>query len=411
MHPKKGSFISQARQLLGDHYCFLPPTIPLRHLPDAFSSIENACRHISVDYSFSGLGVRHALNHSFSSVDEQLLQRIPTLSRPQQQCLMNMLSILAHCYRWDRSPPDDDCASVTKMNFPPGLDALWRAAASASGQPVVGTNANLKYWNWHLVGRQPGSRYQPEDLLRRKVSVNFLWLNGQANIALENWIMTFILAEAGGASVIKNLLYSIEFAIDRNLPACQQSLHELYDSMQQFNQLFGRLLKGSRVDAGIWLERVQHTFAWGIQDAETGETLQGPSGMQVGVIQTMNLGLTIPNQTEIAQMSAKTRQYYLPDHQQFFDLLIAHAPVLSRYADEHESLSSIYNDCVHELARWRVSHQKRGAWYLKTAGSQTNRNRISTGLTLPADVDGTEKFIEMMQQRIDETRAAKKIID
>jgi len=60
------------------------------------------------------------------------------------------------------------------------------------------------------------------------------------------------------------------------------------------------------------------------------------------------------------------------------------------------------------LARWRVSHQKRGAWYLKKAGTEMNKNRISTGLSLPADVDGTEKFIDMMQQRIEETRSARK---
>ena len=275
---------------------------------------------------------------------------------------------------------------------------------------MVGTNANLKYWNWHLVGRKPNDTYNPQDLLRRKVSVNHLWLNGPANVALENWILTFVLAEAGGADVIKHLLHAIQFAIDEQFEDCQQTMQLLHESILKFNQLFGRLLKGSRVDAGIWLKQIQHTFAWGIVDKESGKTLQGPSGMQVGVIQTLNLGLTIPDRSEIARMSEKTRQYYTPDQQRFFDQVIAHAPMLSDYCGRHAVLSKMYNECVNELARWRVSHQKRGAWYLKTAGSETNRNRISTGLTLPADVDGTQKFIDMMQQRINETKSAKKEI-
>ncbi len=388
MPHKKGSFISQARKLLGDHFCFLPPTIPLRHLPEAFSSIENACRHISVDYSFNGLGVRHALNRLFCSIDKQLLQRIPSLSQAQQQCLMNMLSILAHCYRWDRSPPNDDCVSATKIDFPPGLDALWRATANACGQPLVGTNTSLKYWNWHLVGRKPGEPYQSEDLLRRKVSVNFLWLNGEANIALENWIMSFILAEAGGANVIKNLLYSIEFAIDSHLPACQQSLYRLYHSMQQFSQLLGHLFKGSRVDIESWLEQIQQTFIWGIEDAATGETLQGSGDKQVGVIQAMQLGLTNPDPAGLAQMRTETWRYFLPDHQRFLDMLATHAHTLHQFVNEHESLTGIYNDCIHELTRWHVIQQKKGAWYVNR--SESLDNRTSTAFTQPDENDCME---------------------
>ncbi len=408
MPQQEGSFIAHARALIGENWCFLPDTIPVSSLPPAFHEVECACKNISIDYSMTGVGVRLSLDQKFTRVDLDLLHRIPTLATPHKRCLMNMLSILAHCYRWDRSPPDDDSAALTTLDLPPGLDALWRTCAAQTGQPVVGTNANLKYWNWHLVGRKPASRYHPEDLLRRKVSVNHLWLCGKPNEALENWILTFVLAEAGGASVIKNLIQAIQYAIDEQPAPCQQAMQDLHVSILQFNQLFGRLLKGSRVDAGIWLKQVQHTFAWGIEDAQSGQTLQGPSGMQVGVIQTLNLGLAIPDHSEIARMSEKTRQYYSPDQRKFFDELIAHAPVLAEYAGRNIALSKIYNECVNELARWRVSHQKRGAWYLKSAGAETNRKRISTGLTLPTDVDGTEKFIDMMQQRIDETRSAKK---
>lgn len=404
----KGQFISCARQLIGENYCFLPDTIPVVSLPSAFAHIEQACNDISIDYAITGAGVRTSLNKLFETVDTDLMQQIPALSMPYKRSLMNMLSILAHCYRWNISPPEDDCAAMTELKLPDGLDALWRLAARETGQPVVGTNANLKYWNWHLVGRKPASRYRPEDLLRRKVSVNHLWLSGDANCALENWILTFVLAEAGGAGVIKALLQAMQSAIEEEREPCLKALQQLHQEMQQFNQLFGRLLKGSRVDAGIWLKQVQHTFAWGIADAKTGETLQGPSGMQVGVIQTINLGLAIPNQTEIAQMSARTRQYYIPSQQKFFQLVSEFAPVLSHFAERHETLATIYNRCVSELARWRVSHQKRGAWYLKSAGEDTNRKRISTGLTLPAEVDGTSRFIDMMQQRIDETRSARK---
>ena len=198
MLSKNGNFFSRSHRLIGENFCFLPDTIPVRSLPPEFSDIEQVCQNISIDYSMTGAGVKATLNQLFAEVDLDLLHHIPTLAKPHKRCLMNMLSMLAHCYRWDRSPPDDDCAALTTLDFPPGLDALWRATAAETGQPVVGTNANLKYWNWHLVGRKPNSRYDPQDLLRRKVSVNHLWLSGQANVALENWILTFVLAEAGG---------------------------------------------------------------------------------------------------------------------------------------------------------------------------------------------------------------------
>ncbi len=408
MHEPTENFIQQCRQTLGQNLCFLPDTIPIASLPDQFSVVEQTCRLIADDYCRNGQGVRLRLDCLFTEVDSTLLDATDALSLAQQQCLMNMLSILAHCYRWDRSPPDEHSASLQSLSLPPGLISLWKKTAKLTGQPKVGTNANLKYWNWQLVGRKPGSRYNPIDLLRRKVSVNHNWLSGDARGALENWILTFVLAEAVGSLVITPLLQSIQYALSGNRQSCLTQLQELHQSMKQFNQVFGRLLKGSRVDAGIWLKQVQHTFAWGLRDEESGELLQGPSGMQVGVIQAINLGLCIPAQTEMARMSASTRSYYTPQHQQFFKLLEQHAPALGRFTDQHTDLSTAYNDCLNELIRWRVSHQKRGAWYLQKAGEDTNRQRISTGLTLPAEVDGTERFIDLMQQRIEETQTAKK---
>jgi len=85
MSNKKRLFISQVRELIGENFCFLPDVIPLRHLPDEFSMIENACRNINLDYSISGLGVRHALNPVFAEVDEQLIQTFPaTATMPDE---------------------------------------------------------------------------------------------------------------------------------------------------------------------------------------------------------------------------------------------------------------------------------------------------------------------------------------
>lgn len=394
---KSAQFLNHARRLIGDNYCFLPDTTPLRSLPSQFNKVQQACSSISTDYSITGIGVRNSLDQIFAEVDPDLMHSITTLTLPQKQYLMSILSILAHCYRWDLSPPADVTASQVTLKLPAELDAMWRLTAAECGQPVVGTNASLKYWNWHLVGKPQGSSYRPQDLLTRKVSVNHLWLSGQANATLENWILTFILAEAGGAKVIKCLLFSMQLAINEETEKCLASLQCLYASIIEFNKLIGRLLKGTRVNADIWLKQIQHTFAWGIAVPETGEKLQGPSGMQVGVIQTLNLGLRIPGNTENLKMSQQTRQYYSPQQQQFFDHIIAHASSLTNLTERYDDISSVYNDCIDELARWRVSHQKRGAWFLKKTGSETNEKRISTGLSLTVDVDGTEKFIEMIE--------------
>ena len=87
-------------------------------------------------------------------------------------------------------------------------------------------------------------------------------------------------------------------------------------------------------------------------------------------------------------------------------MLTAKSTTIKQYASKH-GLTGKYNECVHELELWRNSHMKRAAMYIESAGTDVNKARISTGLTLPAATNQKQIFIDEMKERIEETARAK----
>ncbi|MCK5337101.1 MAG: hypothetical protein KAQ67_13110 [Gammaproteobacteria bacterium] len=392
------------KKLLGHNKSFLPSHLPETHIRSEFSQYENAYLSLSDHYPINKGGVRKWLDDEFKQFNPELIRLLDKLTTGELRYLNVILVLLAHCYRWQSSPPPDDAADQTQLSLPTGINRLWHEVCQLTDQKQVGSNASLFYWGWGIRGKKGGEPYSLKDLSIEKIESTNCWLGDEYKETLDLWVAIFVMIEASGSLAVNALINAVNAAENNDFNSFTSALSEARDAMHKMVNIFARTIKSTKIDPATWQKIIQPTFAWGINSEEG--RLTGASGMQIGSLQAIGILLSIEEKTDIAVQTVDARKYFTFLQQLFLDMLTAKSTTIKQYASKH-GLTGKYNECVHELELWRNSHMKRAAMYIESAGTDVNKARISTGLTLPAATNQKQIFIDEMKERIEETTRAK----
>ena len=136
---------------------FLPPAVPLDHLPAPFEPFLKECAELPYPFPAERGGVRTWLNDLFKDDNPAITSAIDGLRYMERLKLMTVLSILGHSFRWDTVPPRPEMVALTHLEFPAGLDTPWTHLAMLMNQPRVGTMWSLLLCNWTLRTKPGGA--------------------------------------------------------------------------------------------------------------------------------------------------------------------------------------------------------------------------------------------------------------
>ena len=398
--------VQWAEEFLGSNISFLPTHTPESHIRSEFHKYESACLSMPDHYPIEKGGVRKWLDREFQQLDPSLTCLLVKLAKSELRYLNVLLVVLAHCYRWDSSPPPHDAAKQTHLSLPDGIGKLWSNVCLLTSQKQVGTNASMFYWNWRLKGKGANELYALDQLSIEKIETINCWLGNEHKEVLDRWVGIFVMIEAIGSIALRSLMNAVDAAEKKDEELVLFSLIETKEHMHKMVRIFGETVKSTKIDPDNWQKIVQPTYAWGIESEEGRQ--RGPSGMQIGSLQGLSILLGIAAGSEIAKLTIDTQKYFLPSQQLFLRILMQKSDIIRRFVSKsrNSELIEAYNGCIKELALWRNSHMKRAAMYIEKAGVDINRSRISTGLTLPAVDNQKQIFIDEMTARIEETRQA-----
>ena len=386
---------------------FLPAAVPADRLPAPLAPYLRACEELPRRFGAPG-GVRPWLGALFARNDPAVARAIDGLGAAEEQALMTALCVLAHAYRWGTSPPDRAEFALTHLTLPEGMDRPWTRLARRLGQPRVGTLWNLMLCNWRLAGKPGGSPYTADEATVGGLRLAHGWLLPPYAAQLERFVLTFVETEARGAAVVDECVALIAAAAREDSPAVLRRLQRLRSAIEAMNGVFYRNIRTAVLDPGVWAERIQPTFAWGLEG--DGGPLEGASGLQLGAVQCADATLGVEGETAMGRAAGASRRYMPEPHRRFLAALDGARPLVRGFVRERgdAALTRCYDGCVGALAAWRRAHQRRGQLYLGGASDPggTGRPRLSTGLSLQGEGDPVEGFEATMQQRIDETRRA-----
>ena len=402
---------------LGSVRAFLPERVPIDVLPPLLQPYLNATGELTLRYPVGG-GVRGWLDGLFGRRAPDVVALLPALSEPERQRLMTVLSVLAHAYRWDSVPPAQDRFAERRIQLPAGLREPWQALAELQESPCVGTTWSMHLCNWRMTDRPGGSSYRPEELTPQNVRVAHQWLLPPYDAHLERFSLTFVLMEAAGAGALLALVEATEACANNDPDDALQALGRLHAGIRAVAASFTANVRAAHIAPEVWLELVQPTFAWAAETVDG--PLEGPSGMQLGTIQSLDAALGVSGGSDLAEQTRHARRYLPAAHHRFLHTLERAGPLIPTYvaASGEPDLRDRFNACLKALGTFRVAHAVRGARYL-SAGRHGESSRVSTGLGTawrpdqPAapsspghDDDPVDIFRRAMAERIDETHGA-----
>lgn len=204
--------IEKAKELLGTNISFLPMQTPEYHIPPQFRRYEDAVLNMPNHYPIDKGGVRRWLDKEFQQFEPNLISFLDNLNIGELRYLNVLLVILAHCYRWESSPPPCDAATQTHLSLPDGIGKLWPNVCLLTEQKQVGTNATMFNWNWRLKGKGPNEPYSLDELSIEKIETINYWLSDEHKEALDRWVGIFVMTEATGTAALKALMNAADAA-------------------------------------------------------------------------------------------------------------------------------------------------------------------------------------------------------
>lgn len=215
-----------------------------------------------------------------------------------------------------------------------------------------------------MTDRPGGSRYAPGELCRDNLRVAFRWLGPPHDSDLDAFSLTFVLTEARGAEVLDAVHRALRAAAHEALHETRYALDKLAWAIGEMAEPFVRTIRDSQVDRRTWLQLVQPAFAWAA-DVPAGEgagvATPGPSGLQTGVIQVLDVALDVPRASLLANAARDGRRFMPGHHRRFLARLDEVGPILRVFVERagDPRLTGLYNECVRNLRTFRVVHHKR----------------------------------------------------
>ena len=396
---------------LNPHSGFLPSRTPLKTVTAAFQPYADACERLPGYLADSSRGCRAWLDTAFSTYDPVLLEQIDEMSFAEQSKCAVLFSVLGHGYRWDTLPSPSRDFCLDALDLPKGLAAPWAHVSTALGQPMVGTLWSLLLYNWEIVGKAGGEHYTNEALVYDKMQVLHSFHGPPQDEQLRAFVLVLVLTEARGARVINSLMDLIECVAQEDEEACIGHFDVLISALKEMNHVFMTLIRNRVLDPVSWLDNIQRPYVWGVKD-QHGHSLEGPSGMQLGVMTCINTALDIRSTSSLAQSVHKSRMYLPTGHRAFHEVFDNSRPMIREFVarSQNTTLRAGYNEALSVMAVWKQMHHRRGKMYFK--GDPNSKGmETSTGLVVTEGESLLTHFEKAMEERIIETEQTKIVRD
>lgn len=398
-----GNLERSYRKHLSNEGGFLPPFIPLSQLPATFNEYTRLLDELPRWYNVAAGGVRKWLDEQLRDFDYCLLKNIEALNDKQQHKLFMVLSLLAHCYRWNHMPPDPSGYHLKNIDFPDGLKIPFYFLADILEQPHCGTLYSTTTSNWTIKNRVGGEAYMNEEIRMDNLQLAHNLLLPPMDEQLERWLLTFTVMEAYGARAVKDIVALVKTVTERKVDDCLGIFRSLVSNIKLMITHFNKEIQFRKIDKNLWREWLQPTFIWGLE--ENGEKLEGASGLQLGAVQCIDIALGIPAKSVMGAAMVNSRKYMPAGHRDFFSHMDRCSNIIREFVIDTRNgeLTGYYNQCIRMMTDWRESHKVRGKEYIK--GDGTNKPVNSTGLSISIEDEPVQVFEIAMEERIAETKS------
>lgn len=394
--------LAEQIQLFLNHPSFLPQKVPHTQLPDPLNKYVDLLNTLHLWNTRDRGGVRSFLYTAVKDVSIDTRQ-IDTLSYWEQEKFLSVLTLLAHCYRWNYLPPEPEEFQKQQMEFP---DQLWKPltyVADKLNHPHCGTLWSIMLMNFQVNGQAPGANLLIDKIQFQDLSLAHNWVCKEFQGQLEHWIKIFIMTEVVGTTANQACMNILNAIIENDKEMLARALDLLYESILGITTVFNREVRGQKLNMEQWREHIQPSFVWGLMDKQSQSLLEGVSGLQIGCIQLMDLVLGLEMESTMGRAMLASRKYFPKHTRDFLEALEPYRNKLKLFLKRKEDnvLNEKYNLCIDALESYRISHKQRGKVYIKGDGSP--RNITTTGLSVQNSFEAIKQFDEDMEERIQET--------
>lgn len=393
-----------------DFPSFIPPNIPLITLPKPFDFYIEILDNIHLVNTQSKGGVRQFVDLNLRTFKCNI-SLIDNLSGNQKEKLLSVLTMIAHCYRWNYLPPCEEEYRKQNMVFPSMLWEPLKYVANCLDHPYCGTLWSTTVSNFQLIGKSPDTQINLENTGINDIVIAHSWVENNLLNQLQQWVRVFIMTEIVGSYANKACFKIMKAVQEGNIANIEGGLEDLLIGIKKITSVFNQEIRGQKLDIHLWRNYIQPTFIWGIISEGSEFPLEGASGLQVGCVHLIDLTLGIAMDSKMGKAMMESRKYFSKKHRELFAHLESNRFQLKNYISNRNiySLTLKYNSCIHALEAYRVSHKQRGKLYIK--GDGTSKSITTTGLSVNYSNEAANHFEKDMQDRIEETRQASSTVD
>ncbi|MBO9700348.1 MAG: hypothetical protein J7604_09085 [Sporocytophaga sp.] len=394
--------LTEQIQLFLKHPSFLPQNVPLAQLPEPFNIYVDLLNSMYLWNSKERGGVRSFVYETLLDVSITDTE-IDALNYWEQEKLLSVLTLLAHCYRWNYLPPEPEEFQKQQMEFP---DPIWKPLtylADKLEHPHCGTLWSIMLMNFQINGQAPGTNILIDKIQFNDLSLIHNWLCKEFQGQLEHWIKIFIMTEVVGTTANKACMNILNAMIENDKEMLANALDMLYEGILGITTVFNREVRGQKLNMEQWREHIQPSFVWGLKDTQSQSLLEGVSGLQIGCIQLIDLILGLEMESTMGKAMIASRKYFPKHSREFLEALEPYRYKLKSFLKrkDDQDLYARYNHCIDALENYRVSHKQRGKVYIKGDGSP--RSITTTGLSVQNSFEAIKQFDKDMEERIQET--------
>ena len=392
---------------LGGETGFLPRRTPAETLPARWFAYLNAALELPERYHCAGADVRPWLSSVFARPMPDADAALKSLSEAEADKLETVVGVLAHAFRWGSAPPLPERYTETALTLPAGLADVWAAFGRSRGHPRVGNMFSIVLANWCLHDVPGHARYSPDELRAGEYRIAIPWLLSEKISQLTAFLGASIETEARGAPVVKTAVELVGATLLDDETLVGLLLERLRTELKVMSEPFMFYVRKGNFTSDDFLTLIQPTTIWGLDEGEG--VLEGVSGPQIGVLQVADGVLGIERSSPMGQAALHTRMYLPARQKRFLEVFERYSARVSAYVlwKNESALIEPFNACLDVMMMWRKMHQKRGAMNLKSNVQGAAYNYTSSGGGIALEDERVKRFEGLMQDRMDETRAAR----
>lgn len=363
---------------------FLPANDPLLALPPQFSRWESAAHEIP--------------KLLITDDPRQLFNALPKFDTSQlgnndeYERAMLILSYIAHAYVWWNAKPID--------SIPVNIAQPWVTVANKLGRPPVLSYASYALYNWYRIDKT-----KPIKLGNIALAQNFL---GGAD---EEWfILIHVDIEARAIPALTSIIPCLTASAERNQETLTKHLGIIKSSLSAMNTTLERIPEFC--DPYIYYNRVRpYIHGWKDNPAlpigliytgvdTTPKKYKGETGAQSSIIPCLDALFGVKHADNPLKAHLEEMKLYMPPlHREF----IAHIENKSDLREvvrmlKDPKITTLYNDCIKEIARFRKTHINYAAHYIQKQKQTSLANATTVGT-------GGTPFMQYLQNHVTETEA------